>query len=131
MTTLGHLDRQIDELLKQGEFIARRLQSLADERERAAKVLERFGRDEDYAVGTVITFEKQFTPNGKWYYYAAIKTPYDWPTSYSAPEVNQSRLIAWFTSGPKSPGPYTWGKLCEFMVDARELYIVTQMEQLV
>jgi hypothetical protein len=81
------MTRLVDSLRQQADHIL----------ERVAEI-EKFPKDE-FPNGTVVKFRKQFNSGPKTRYsYAAIKV--------------KGR---WYTSGPRSGGPYSWDELCEWM----------------
>jgi len=99
---------------------ARLLEHAAHMREQA----ERFGPD-DYPNGAVIVFDKVFTPGGRVYNYAAIKTIHANTSDYTG-RVGHFEL--WYTTGPKSPKGYTWDELIKWMGDGvEEIFYVTEM----
>jgi hypothetical protein len=104
--------KRLDTLRDQeAAFLAKEAERL--ERQRIRE--EKFGRDEDYENGTVIMFDHVFDRGQpKRYTYTAMKC---------AP-VGQ-----WYTSGPMSPGPYTWDELCRFIGD-EEVWIVKEWDLL-
>lgn len=75
--------------------------------------VERFGDDDDYEVGCVLTFGKQFRPGGLVYSYAALKTP-----------------VGWYVTGKNTTG-WGWATLVEFMTEGvDEVLMVTEVEAL-
>lgn len=78
------------------------LERMEFHRKELEKIME-FG-DDDFDIGTVIYFEKCFVNRGqrsKSYKYVALKS--------------LSNGAAWYTCGPRAPGPYTWDQLVAFM----------------
>lgn len=75
---------------------------------------EAFGLADEWEEGAVIRFDKAFRPGGRKYTYTALLCP-----------NNQ-----WYTSGPNSPGPYTWERLVEFLSEGvDEVWCVTSYER--
>lgn len=90
------------------------LYSQIDQLEERAAAIRRFGED-IYDDGDVITFDKQFYPDGMAYSYAAIRSN-----------------GLWYTTGPKSPKGYTWVELVNWLTDGPvpELWRVLEEERI-
>lgn len=58
-----------DRIIAQKE---RELAALYDQQQRAEKIAERFGED-DYADGSILYWERTFTPGQKTYHYTGLK----------------------------------------------------------
>lgn len=55
--------------------------------------------EDDFEIGSVVTFEKHFSRQPvRTYNYAAIKAP-----------------GGWYTTGPHNPGPFSWDKLLAWL----------------
>lgn len=87
--------------------IERRIANLQAQLDNAFEELERVKKlpNLDELVGTgdedkVIYFQKQFVDGSKWYSYAAI---YCWQNGF------------WYTTGPRSNGPFTTSQMQDFL----------------
>lgn len=98
---------RMETLQKQAEYI---MEQITKEQEKIAK----YGTD-DFADGTVISFQYQFVPKGVWYSYAALK----WNG-------------LWNTTGPKSPKALTWSELIAWWEQGkrRKAYVMQRGEKL-
>jgi hypothetical protein len=74
--------------------------------------LDGYGHD-NFDDGDIVYFEKCFINRGersKYYKYCAMKS-----------------AGQWYTCGPRSPGPYTWEQLIDF-VGGQELFVVSPVK---
>jgi hypothetical protein len=109
-TPTDTVDAQIRRLKARLNRVAEEVEEEIARLESRRELLNYFGVDNDYKVGTVIRFDKRFMEEGKEYSYTAIKCP-----------------TGWYTSGPKSPRPYSWAKLVEFLSEGvDEVWIVSE-----
>jgi len=98
-------------------FIEKRINQLQAELDN----ILRFGED-DWPNGTILYFEKRFNTHGRLYSYTALKC--------KVGDYNPLEGRAWYTSGPKAPGPYTWEQLSEFMSQGVDkVWFVTALEE--
>jgi len=77
-----------------------RLERLVDEAIKLDELVERLPDLDQYPEGAVIYWEHVFSTSTRVYTYCAIKCS-----------------GAWYTSGPKAPGPYTGEHLAVFIAD--------------
>jgi hypothetical protein len=95
----------------EAEVAARlRERQIEAEVEKRLRLVAAYGKD-NFPVGAVIRFRKQFKPDGKLYAYAAIKCE-----------------DGWYTSGPRTPKGYSWDELVAWLVSAVP---VTNIEKMV
>lgn len=109
-TTVSRIDvlrRQIEHNLKR-----------AEEAQNQIDQVERFGED-DWEMGTVLRFDKQFVSGGTVYSYVMIKCP--------------SRLRqggGWYSSGPRAPKDFSWEDMIAWIQEGPnsnvELWVVSE-----
>lgn len=72
------------------------------------------GEDDDYELGAIMVFDKTFVDGRRTYKYTAMKCE-----------------GGWYTSGPRSPGPYSWSGLVEFLsTGVPEVWMVDTLRQI-
>jgi hypothetical protein len=111
--SIGNLRREIERDRLRVDDRQQELDDAIAEHARLTNQLRGLGNDNEYEIGAILTFDKYFTHDGIQYgpyTYAAVKTAIHGNSQY-----RYMGSTAWFTSGPKAPGPYTWEQMLAFL----------------
>jgi hypothetical protein len=97
--------------------LKQQLQAQIDRASERLTRLERFPTDDTFADGTIIGFDRQFTPDGKIYHYAGVKTP-----------------KGWFITGGQHNEAFRWDQLVQMLAEEGEclnLVVCAEVEELI